>query len=240
MITAIIPARLNSQRIPQKNLKPVGGKPLLFWTLGAALKSESIDKVVLSTESLQIVQEAMVYVSGAFPGSKERFLALQHPNCYSAPEVQTDTIYTYALWESKQRFGEMPEILVLLQPTSPFRTEVHINEAVYLWRKYMMGTVVGVYREKGFHWSLSSKVDPKEIAPVQHNPLLRLGGQWVPKDDWLLRENGAIYVVDAARFGAARNYRLPPYLPYIMSEEDSLDIDTPIDLLVANSLSGTR
>ena len=233
MITAIIPARANSQRIPGKNMKPLDGKPLLFYTLSAALRCPLIDLVVLSTESSNIIHQAREYVDGAFPGSK--FLALKHPLAYSASEVQTDTIFTYALWETKLQTGVIPDILVLLAPTSPLRTAKHIEEAINIYNNLdNIGCLVGVVRDKKFHWGLESGV--YEITPVQHDPAWRAGSQWISEDDWLFVENGSIYIVDAAEFGSKRNYRIPPYVPYIMPEETALELDTLLDWSIMESI----
>ena len=230
MNVAFIPARANSQRIPNKNMRELNGKPLLFWTISAAIRSDKIDMVVLSTESILIVKATEDYVQGAFPGTT-KFSALQHPICYSAPEVQTDTIYTYALFEINRRIGKIPDTIVLLAPTSPLRTSKHIDEALGVYTNRLEGTVVSVVRDKKFHWQ-DNGVPELGIWPMSHDPAWRLGGQWIDDNEWLLCENGAIYITNGQKFANARNYRIPPYHPYIMGEEHLLELDTELDWLI--------
>ena len=161
--------------------------------------------------------------------ANKRFRVINRPDYLSKDEIQTDAVYTHALWQIKDWLGKLPDSLVFLAPTSPYRNHIHIDEAINLYNKNSDGiTVISAFKDYRFHWDGN--------IPVKHNPMRRRGIQYVPKEDWLYQENGAIYVVNALNFSMETSYRFPPYQIYEMSQESSVDVDTLIDWDLAESL----
>lgn len=114
MILAITPARGGSKGIPGKNIKEIAGKPLLAWTIEAALKSKRIDRYVVSTEDKTIAKVAKAYGADVLP---------------RPAELATDEASTLAVLEHAVR--EIPcDVVVVLQATSPVRREGLIDECI--------------------------------------------------------------------------------------------------------------
>ena len=210
-VVALIPARANSKGIPGKNMKLLGGKPLLAWTIEAALSAKCIDSVWLTSEDPEIL--ALAQRHGA--------QTLARPSELSLDSVQLDDVYLNALWQLEERHQIVPETAVLAQPASPFRTSEDIDGAHELFSGE--NTVVSVCLDTKFHWG----IDENNVVPIWHNPLRRLGRQWVPDMDKLYYENGAVGVIDTRRFTLfERTTRFGPHTLYVMPIERSLDLDT--------------
>ena len=122
-ILAIVPARGGSKGIPKKNLYPLAGKPLIVWTIEAALATKAITRVIVVTDSEEIA--AVAREAGAD-------IPFMEP-----AELATDTssdlsFFEYTLAELKKREGYEPDLVVHLWPTSPYRDPSHIDEAIRL------------------------------------------------------------------------------------------------------------
>ncbi|WP_064791777.1 acylneuraminate cytidylyltransferase family protein [Shewanella woodyi] len=118
-VVALIPARAGSKRLKNKNLLPLAGKPLIAWTIEAALDSPEIDEVVVSTDSTDIKQVAID--SGAT-------VPFMRPKCLAHDTASTDEVLMHAIDELKLTPSD---IIVLLQPTSPLRDKEDIGAALY-------------------------------------------------------------------------------------------------------------
>jgi len=114
---AIIPARGGSKRLPRKNLLDLCGKPLIAWSIEAALKSKYISKVIVSSDEEEILNIAKEY--------KADFI--KRPD-----ELASDTATTFDALKHTLENVEKYDYVVLLQPTSPLRDEKHIDEAIEL------------------------------------------------------------------------------------------------------------
>lgn len=226
---AVIAARGGSKGVPRKNVKPLGGKPLIVWTIEAA-KGAGIQRVFVSTEDKEI-SDISRYAGATV-------LARPHP--LAADDVPSDEVYLFALRDIREQFAQTPEAAVLLSPTSPFRNSQHIQKALELFSRGTVpfgGTVFAGCQDKRYHWQgrivehTYAAVDIFGYKPVGHNPEKRLGRQWVDRDTgWLFVESGSLYVVSPARFFETRNYRIPPYtLCHIDDLVANVDIDEPID-----------
>jgi CMP-N-acetylneuraminic acid synthetase len=114
-VVALIPARGGSKAIPRKNLAPLGGRPILAWTVDAARESRAVTRTVVSTEDEEIAAAARGL------GAE----VLDRPAELSADETPMQDVIEHALAELPR-----PDVLVLLQPTSPLRRARHVDEAV--------------------------------------------------------------------------------------------------------------
>lgn len=221
MNVAIIPARGNSKGILGKNYKLLGGKPLILWTINAAKESGVFDYIVVTSESELLLELARA----------SSVMAIVRPEYLSMDTVQTNESCLDAL-RQLQLANINPDIVTILQPTSPFRTAEDIRSAIERfnwgnggenWLDYT-GTVVSVYKSTKYHWH----AEEWDVTPLYHNPQKRLGRQW-EEDMGMYTENGAVYVCSAERFGREGGYRLPPYRLFVMPENRSLDLDSVED-----------
>ncbi|HCV33883.1 MAG TPA: cytidylyltransferase [Acidimicrobiaceae bacterium] len=122
---ALIPARSGSKGVPAKNIRPLGGRPLLAWTIAAALRSASIDRVIVSTDSEEYAELALDH------GAEVPFL---RPAELASDHSRDVEFILHALdWLIKNE-GVEPELLVHLRPTTPFRSPTDLDAAVDLMR----------------------------------------------------------------------------------------------------------
>lgn len=221
-IVAIIPARGGSKGIPRKNLVRISGRPLIGYAIDAAQNAASVDRVLISTDDSEIADV------GRGLGAEVPFLR--------PPELADDMapmlgVLRHALaWLESQ--GVAVEALVLLQPTSLLRTSRHVEEAVALFRSTLASSVVSVVE-------VPHQFNPISVMKLSSQGTLTpfLGDQAVvtrrqDKPKAYARNGPAVLVCHPAtlRYGElyGSNCR-----PYFMLEEDSLDIDTPQDLILA-------
>ena len=225
---ALIPARGNSKGIPRKNLQDLGGKPLLAWTIEAALASDVFHTVYVSTEDAEVATVAQHY--GA--------TVLDRPPLLSMDHVQLDEVTLYSL-RQLQMMGMQPDTLTLIQATTPFVSSEHLREAheMFIFGPLDCGTVFTAARDPKYHWvpgdHNAEEIHLYRASPIHHNPNRRVGRQWTDPKENLFWENGAVYVVPVERLSLERTFRVQPMILCEMSEEDSLEIDTPFDLFRA-------
>jgi len=131
-ILGIVPARGGSKGVPGKNLKPLAGRSLLEYTARAASESHVLDRVVLSTDSVEIADE------GRRVGLEVPFL---RPAALAADDAPMLPVIMHAV-QTIEANGWRPEMIVLLQPTSPLRRSEHIRDAVVLLRDTQADSVV--------------------------------------------------------------------------------------------------
>ena len=217
-ILAFIPARAGSKGIKDKNIINLAGKPLIFYTIDAAKKSKYIDKVIVSTDSEKIANICKDY--GAYiPFFRPKDLAKDNSNVIDA------IVYTL---KNLNKIGEKYDILILLQPTSPFRNEIHIDEALEMMIYNKLPNILSVCEtDKNPTLIRTLNKDKKVSHIIKTNVSLRQG-----MDKYYIL-NGAIYI------NYVKDIRQDKYLKdneyaYVMDKYYSLDIDEPIDLDIAN------
>jgi CMP-N,N'-diacetyllegionaminic acid synthase len=217
-IVGLVPARAGSKGIPRKNLAPVAGKPLLAWTVEAALASRRLTRTVVSTDSEEIAELARSL------GAE----ALARPAELAGDDTPMLDVVVHAL-------AELPDcdVLVLLQPTSPLRRAEHVDAAVDLLLDSGAESVVSVVEV------------PHAFRPAS---LMRLeGGRLVPLDagaPLLRQQKPPVYARNGPAVLALRRDRLDPgrglyggdCRPYVMGQRDSLDVDGPFELELAGLL----
>lgn len=217
MNVAIIPARGNSKGIPRKNLKLLKGSPLIQWTLLPAKLSGCFEYIAVTSEDTEILKIA----------SDNKVMGIMRPPYLSSDIVQTAEVCLDAL-RQLQMVNINPDMVTILQPTSPFRTPQHIIDAVTLFSNdKTRRTVIAAYKSYKYHWH--------ENLPLYHNPEKRLGRQQ-EKDMGMYVENGAIYCCDSDKFSMAGQYRVSPYIIYQMPEKNSLELDSMEDWWLAEAM----
>lgn len=221
---ALIPARGGSRRLPGKNLATLAGRPLIRWTINAALSARSVDDVVVSTDDPAIAEVAEA-AGAEVPFLRPKDIATDHS---STEEVMRHALQTLA------EAGRTWDLLVLLQPTSPLRTSADIDEAVTLFRERQASAVISVCTtDHPPEWCNPLPPD-RSLAGFLRPDVVGKRSQDLPTS---YRLNGAIYIYPcrAVLEGAIAAFTQGSYA-YVMPRERSIDIDEPIDLVIAGAL----
>lgn len=224
-VYALVTARAGSKGVPSKNTRQLGGKPLLLWTIEAARSSVGVKRVLLSTEDEEIAR------LGRSAGVDVPF---QRPSELASDTASHIDVVLHVLDWLQQNEGELPDYLLLLQPTSPFRTSQDIEAAIALAKEPRdPPAVVSVCEcEQHPYWAKVILADGTMEEFVK-NTLHDGVRQMLPKVYTL---NGAIYLNRVDSFLRDKTFCPTGTLAYIMPRERSLDIDTPWDFHVADLL----
>jgi len=213
-ILAIIPARGGSKRIPKKNIKKLGGKPLIAYTIDSAIKSKRLTDFVVSTENEEIHDIALKY--GAKVVERPKILATDWAKTI---DVVLDIINK-----------EECDIVVLLQPTCPLRTSQDIDNAIDVFLRNKCDSVISMV-EAGANqcWLMKIKGN-KFLTPVFGHKYFNQRSQDLPK---MYVPNGSIYVSTPQILRKYKSFYTNKVLPYIMPRERSIDIDDKDDWILA-------
>ena len=213
---AIIPARGGSKRLPRKNILDLCGKPLISWSIEAALKSKYISKVVVSSDDEEILN-----ISSNFGAD-----IIKRPY-----ELANDTATTFDTVKHTIDNFENYDYIVLLQPTSPLRNEKHIDEAIELLEEKQADAIVSVCEMD--HSPLWSNTLPKDgnMRGFLREEILNKRSQDLEK---YYRLNGAVYICKTDKLLENKSFFLKDNIfAYIMDRKSSIDIDEEIDFLFA-------
>lgn len=215
-VVAIILARDGSKRLPNKNIRLFVGKPLIAWSIEAAKKSKYIDRIIVSTDSEKIAVIAKEY--GAL-------VPFKRPSRLSSDKATSESAIAHALLSLKNK-GYTYDYFIYLQPTSPLRTQVHIDEALEQFTRNSSAiTLVSVAK---------IKKNPYWIQIMNKEGFLR---PFLSKKDSqgeaLYLPNGAIYIGKCKRFLTQKKLYTKKTIGYIMDEKVSVDIDDQTDFYIA-------
>ena len=220
-IIAVIPARGGSKRVPCKNITLLGGQPLISYTIQAALRSKRISTVVVSTDDPEIAA-----ISEGF--SVE--LIFPRPAALSTDESSSKDVLQHAIC-TLENCGQNVDTVVLLQPTSPFRTNEHIDTAIDVFQRSKADTLISVcIATEHPYWLWKAKSD--SIVPLYTREHIAMGRDKLPQ---YYKENGAMYVMKRSVLFRDGLYG-QKVVPFIMSDLDSIDIDEPLDVAWAEFL----
>lgn len=222
-LLALIPARAGSERLPGKNTALIAGKPLITWSVKAALESKYVDRVIVSTEDDNTVTLARL------AGAEVPF---KRPDCLATSSTSTMTVIKHAL--DKLEFeGYSVEYLLLLQPTSPLRNSTHIDNAIDCFLSNQADSVIGVTEvDHPTEWTgeVSENLSMESFLDLD----LNLPSQDFPKR---YRINGAIYLASVSRLIQKNSFLISTgTYAFIMDEVASIDIDTELDFILAETL----
>lgn len=214
----IIPARGGSKSIPRKNIRSLNGKPLLYYTVHPALKS-NLDKVVVSTEDFEIKSI-----------SEEMGVQVIHrPNSLAEDTSTTHDVIIDCL----KRLEDNYDAIMVLQPTSPFRSTQHINDCLDMFSKDKKAdSLVSV--QKATHNMIPSSLMEKKGKYLDFYTKGPQVYRRQDKEEYFARNGAAIYLT--------RSEKISKYIIggnisyYIMSKIHSIDIDEMEDLIIAESL----
>ena len=217
----LIPARGGSKGIPRKNIKPLNGRPLIYYTLDAACAVESPENICVSTDSEEILRIVTEY-GLSVPFKRPAYLATDEAGSYD--------VVRHAINFYEQR-GINYDRVLLLQPTSPFRTETHIREALILYQPGVDMVVSVKLAQANPYFNLFEEAPDGFLTPSKPGNFSRR--QDCPA---VYEYNGAIYVMNVQSLKNGPPGTFSKIIKYVMNEEDSLDIDTNIDWIVAEAI----
>ena len=216
-ILAIIPARGGSKGIPKKNIKELGGKPLISHTIKQARESELITDFFVSTDD-----EEIIYISELY-GSK----IIKRPCDISLDTSKTEECLIHAIKELSN-LGFTFDYLVVLEPTSPFREAKTIDNCIKKIIDQDRESLLTVYETKACIGEIDSSFNYKPI--IKNQPRRRQDRR--P----LFVESSTVYVVKIDFLMKNNSLVCEDWLAYILKEKEAIDINTYDDLIYANFL----
>ncbi len=227
-VLALIPARGGSKRIPRKNLAPLAGRPLIAWTIEAALAAHSVDRVVVSTDDPEIADTARSLGAG---------VPFLRPAALAGDQAGSLAVLRHAL-EALEGTVEACDLVALLQPTSPLRTADDIDAAASLFEARGARAVISVCpADHPPEWCNRLPADHSLEGFLPPEARGRRSQDLPPA----YRLNGAIYLY---RCQDVLQDTVPAFeagcYAYLMPRERSVDIDEPFDLRLAEALLQER
>tara|TARA_B110000008_G_scaffold279997_1_gene330497 strand:- start:11001 stop:11702 length:702 start_codon:yes stop_codon:yes gene_type:complete len=213
-LVAIIPARGGSKRLPRKNILDLAGKPLIAWTIEAGLKSKYVDRVIVSTDDEEIAEISKKYGADV-PFIRPKELASDTSSIINAVRHAIQLL---------RENGDDFEYILLLQPTSPLRTEEHINQAIQLLIEKKADGVLSIVKvDHPVEWTNTLPEDCS-MDGFFSDEMKGLNSQEFPTRYML---NGAIYIskIEKKLTSDFMVLRSNCY-GYIMNKFDSVDVDT--------------
>jgi CMP-N,N'-diacetyllegionaminic acid synthase len=219
-VLALIPARGGSKGVPGKNVRPAGGKPLVAWTVEAAKASRYVDRVILSSDDAAIAEAAAKF------GCEVPFV---RPAELATDKADSMSVVRHALGALPERY----DLLLLLQPTSPLRTAADIDAALEQCLQGETQTCVSVCEpDKSPYWMMTMPAD-RTVQPLFQPEQVPARRQDAPP---IFALNGAIYSAPTPHLAAGGGFVIKGTIGYVMPKERSLDIDTELDLRLADFL----
>lgn len=226
-VTAFIPARSGSKRVPGKNVKPLAGKPLVLWTLEACVRTPSVSKVIFSTDSEDYWNLARRHL-----GEDKLVLDFRSPD-EAGDKVK---IFDYLRATHGRIFAAGDTTFLMGLPTVPFRGVKHIEEAIALHRargkpvfsatEYGFPVSFAFYLEDGGNWTSVGAANPMETGNTRSQD-----------QRTTYHPNGALYVRavgDLAKPDLKTLY--DGAVAYIMDRDSSVDIDNEADFTIASAM----
>lgn len=225
---AIITARSGSKGLPDKNIRPLAGHPLITYTIKAALDSGMFDTVMVSTDSEKYAEIARSY------GAEVPFLRSEETSSDTAGswDVVREVLRNY------KEMGKEFDKICLLQPTSPLRNAQDIRDAfAYMEEKgatnVLSCTELGVSVFQTYKITESRKTTDAIMNAFNAEQYTNTRRQDLPKD---YRANGAIYIVDKQIEDRAYEWVWDNCYYFVMPKEKSVDVDSLLDFLIIETI----
>ena len=215
-ILSIIPARGGSKGIKLKNLIKLNNIPLITYTIKASINSKRISRTIVSTDHQDIERAA----------KKQGAEIIQRPKKLATSKISLEPVIQHVLDNLQNHEGYIPDIIVILQNTSPFRNSKHIDDAISKFVKGDFDSLISGFSADYFSWN---KMDDNSIIPVDFDPKKRPNRQEKHRQFF---ENGAIFISKYSSFkkskcrvsGKIGFYEMPMYLSYDINEKEDLQI----------------
>ncbi len=221
-IFCIIPARGGSKGVPRKNILPFLGEPLITHSIKYGLNSKLVTDVFVSTDDAEIAEIS----------SRAGAKIIQRPAELAGDSASTESAISHAfLWWEKM--GILPDIVVLLQATSPLRPSGSLDRAISHFQDQGFDSLLSISPTHRFFW----RIDGPQ-AKAEYDYANRPRRQDMTEADIRYLENGSLYIFTRSHFMRLEN-RLGGEIGYtVFPEEYSLEIDTEIDFKLLENLAG--
>ncbi len=222
-VLVIIPARGGSKGIPRKNIKPLDGKPLIYYTIDAARSIVPDEDICVSTDDAEIIEVVEKY------GLKVPFV---RPAELASDTAGTYEVLIHALNYYEEKYQRHYDVVVLLQNTSPFRKQEQVKEALSLYRDDVdMVVSVKECAANPYYNVFEENTDGYlHISKGEGNFIRR---QDAPK---VYEYNGAIYIMNASRLKTTHMHKMSKRVKYVMDDLSSFDLDTMFDWKMAEMI----
>ena len=232
-VLAVVPARGGSKGIPRKNLQLLAGTPLVVHAVRTGLKAQLVTRVVCSTEDAEIADAARA------AGAEVPFL---RPAELAQDSSEDWPVFVHVLDWLDEHEGWRPELIVNLRPTSPLRTPRHVDDAIRLLLETGADSVKAVCLARQHPHKMWLRQSDGRIEPFLKTPMRLERGPDVPRAELedVYWQNG---VVDVTRREVIFEQRvmIGRRVAGLVTElADSIDIDTPLDLAMAELLLAQR
>lgn len=221
---AVIPARGGSKGVPRKNVRPLAGEPLIAHTIEQALAARLVNRVIVSTDDTEI----------AVVSEKYGAQVVRRPQEISGDAEASESALLHTLEHLKQTEGYEPDLLVFLQCTSPLTRAEDIDGTIKKMLAENADTALSVTPFYHFLWR---RDDETGATGINHDKKVRPMRQ---KREGQFLETGAVYVMRASGFLKAKHRFFGKTALYVMPSERCLEIDEPVDFLVAETLLRDR
>lgn len=230
-ILALIPARGGSKRVKNKNIRLLEGKPLIAYTIEAAKQSKCINRIIVSTDSKRIAKVAREY------GAEAPFL---RPSEIATPESTEFEFHLHALKWLKENEGYEPNLIVNLYPTSPFRKVSTIDKAIEKMLSHPEADSLRTVKRCSEHpykmWTSSEKYLSPFVSSKNSN-IHTLSYHLLPE---VYIQNASIYITRPRVIYKYKSTIGKKVMGFIMPEDESFDINTPRDFLIAELMVKQR
>ena len=217
---AIIPAKKISKRLPNKNTKLLGGKPLIAHTIEVAIKSKQITRVIVTTDCPKIAKISKKY------GAEVPFLRPKRLTTNQSGKLE---VCKHVINFLVKKEGINISSFIVLQPTSPLRLAKDINEAIKIFKKKKADSVISFCKAKPLEWHRYFREDGSFYSNKKKNTISNLSN----KKNYLV--NGSIYIFRTSFVNKNIAYNKKSF-SYVMPSERSVDIDDIDDLKNARYL----
>lgn len=227
-VLAVIPARGGSKRVPRKNIRPVGGKPLIAHTIADADEATRVDRAVVSTDDRQIA---------AIARQHDGYVPFMRPEELATDTASATDVITHALRWAQQELGDF-DVICSLQVTSPLRTPADIDGALDRLSESNADSCVSVSEYiTPPQWAVTPETDDSLQPAFASNPLWSEDDTTRSQDmPELLHPNGAVFAATTTAWQSYESFYTPQTVGYQMPPRRSFDIDEPWELELIRTL----
>lgn len=223
-IIAFIPARGGSKGIPKKNIKMLLGKPLIAWSIEQALSSKLIDRVIVSTDCPEIARISKQH------GAEVPFM---RPENISGDKATTESAMLHCCEYLKDR-NELPKLFILIQATSPIRSDNQFDEAILEFKENNYDSLLTVSRSHRFIWK------NKQTPIASYDYMKRPRRQDIKEEDQSYLETGSFYITKTSMLMESKNRLTGKIGLFETLEEESYEIDSLVDFIVCEEILRMR
>lgn len=216
-VIGLIPARGGSKGVPRKNMRMVAGKPLIAFTIQAALNSRYMDYVYLSSDDDEIL------LCGNAMGARP----IRRPAEFASDTASADDVVIHFFKEIPEQLIEQDPYIVYMQPTSPLRSAQHIDLAFEQMEAQHAHTLISVVEMAKSPFKSFSMDANGRLQSLFDEKMSNARRQDLPK---AYMPNGAIYIFRMSDFMDRVGFPSNGSVPFVMSEADSIDIDAEEDI----------